>query len=559
MVSLSSRFLCVLIGLTVVIYQVQGDDFKEEIFIKPIPPTHLYVNFQFVTLVDSDSSFEHSHLAPRSLGEIISRFQVEELHLTLTEGQWRHHQWGYPVLDAAPGAELYAWFSPDVVDIDAQWKKLSATLSGLFCASLNFIDKTNTVSPQMTLWPTGAIKNSENVTSQLRYASLPREIVCTENLTPWKKLLPCESSRGFAALLNSRMIHNTNYHSVGVHVRNKCASKDCTETQLEIKQTVALVYDYKIINSVDWSLRKLFGQGLPGACPLASTSRIYVDLTSNSTQQFNLVPSPDSIITSTRGGVDSVLGTYDILPNGTMINIAARQVNYKPVVVTIPPPLHFNHYVLGYGREFGGIVTEIINNCWTPIQVVVLENAPWWLPIQLSSLRINGEAESDLVLSQYYSPGRSRQKPYHLELLLKLPPRSKTTITIDFEFVFLKWQEYPPDANHGFYIGSALISAKLPTARNYTSLPITGSTFDSVINASQLWYPFVFRSNGAMVSLPTPDFSMPYNVICLTCTVVALAFGPLHNICTKELVLKPMGTPVSLVQKVLSLFKRKKD
>jgi hypothetical protein len=36
-----------------------------------------------------------------------------------------------------------------------------------------------------------------------------------------------------------------------------------------------------------------------------------------------------------------------------------------------------------------------------------------------------------------------------------------------------------------------------------------------------------------LVNLPTPDFSMPYNVICLTCTVVALAFGPLHNITTK--------------------------
>lgn len=31
---------------------------------------------------------------------------------------------------------------------------------------------------------------------------------------------------------------------------------------------------------------------------------------------------------------------------------------------------------------------------------------------------------------------------------------------------------------------------------------------------------------------------MPYNVICLACTVVALAFGPLHNITTKRLVLE---------------------
>lgn len=427
---------------------------------------------------------EHSHLSPRSLGEIISRFQVEELHLTLTEGQWRHHQWGYPVLDAAPGAELYAWFSPDVRDIDTQWRKLSATLSGLFCASLNFIDNFNTVVPQMTLWPSGAFKNTHNVTSLLRYASLPREMVCTENLTPWKKLLPCESNRGFSALLNSRMIHNTNYHSIGVHVRKKCVSKECTETELEIKQTVALVYDYKIIESADWSFRRLFGQGLPGACPLSSSSKVYVDISSNSTQPFTLSPPPNDIVISNRGGSDVQLAVYNINADGQMINIFAKHDKANKLLVTTPPPLYFNRYVLGYGKEFGGIVTELVNNCWTSINVVVLENAPWWLPIQLSSLRINGEAESKLVLSQYYSPGRSRQKPYHLELLLKLPPRSTTTITVDFEFVFLKWQEYPPDANHGFYIGSALIAANLPTARNYTSLPITGSTFDSIVNAS---------------------------------------------------------------------------
>ncbi|CAH0592331.1 unnamed protein product [Chrysodeixis includens] len=538
---------------------VYCDDFKEEIFLKPLPPTHLYGYFQFVTLVNSETSSFHSHLAPRSLTEVISRFQVEELHLTLTEGQWRHHQWGYPVLDAAPGAELYAWFSPDVLDVDTQWKKLSSTLSGLFCASLNFIDNFNTVTPQMALWPMGAVKSGQNVTSQLRYASLPREIVCTENLTPWKKLLPCESSRGFSSLLNSRMIHNTNYHSIGVHVRKICKSNDCSETQLEIKQTVALVYDYDIINSNDWSFRKLFGQGLPGACPLSSESKIYIDVTSNDTQAYTLTPPPDSVIVSQRGGSDTKLAVYNIKADGQMINIGAKHNSKRDLPVSVPPPLHFNRYILGYGKEFGGIVTELTNNCWTSINVVVLENAPWWLPIQLSSLRVNGEAESSLVLSQYYSPGRSRQKPYHLELLIKLPPRSTTTVTIDFEFVFLKWQEYPPDANHGFYVGSALISANLPTARNYTSLPIGGTTFDSIVNASKQWYPIVFRTNGAMVSLPTPDFSMPYNVICLACTVVALAFGPLHNICTKELVLKPLGTPVSLTQKLFNLFKKKKD
>ncbi|XP_053610775.1 GPI transamidase component PIG-T [Plodia interpunctella] len=548
-----------LLVLMTCVIAAQTDDFKEEIFIKPLLPAHLYTHFQFITIIDDNSTFQHSHLSPRSLGEVISRFKVEELHLTLTEGQWRHHQWGYPVLDAAPGAELYAWFEPEVSNIDIQWRKLSATLSGIFCASLNFIDNFNTVVPRMALWPTGAVRTTHNITLRLRYSSLPREIVCTENLTPWKKLLPCESSKGFSALLNSRLIHNTNYHSIGVHVRKVCTNEDCTVTHFEMKQTVALVYDSKIINSIDWSFRKLFGQGLPGACPLSSASTIYVDVTSNDTQKFKLTPSPDSTVFSQRGGSETILAVYNIKPNDQLINIGAKYDITKNLLVTVPPPLYFTRYILGYGKEFGGIVTELVNNYWTAIDVVLLENAPWWLPIQLSSLRVNGEAESNLILSQFYSPGRSRQKPYHLELMLKLPPRSTTTITIEFEFVFLKWQEYPPDANHGFYIGSALITANLPTAKNYTSLPVTGTTFNSALNASKPWYPAIFRTNGGMVSLPTPDFSMPYNVICLACTVVALAFGPLHNICTKELVLKPIGSPLSLKQKIMNLFKRKID
>ena len=33
-----------------------------------------------------------------------------------------------------------------------------------------------------------------NISSlQLYYAAMPWETVCTENLTPWKKLLPCEA------------------------------------------------------------------------------------------------------------------------------------------------------------------------------------------------------------------------------------------------------------------------------------------------------------------------------------------------------------------------------
>ena len=57
---------------------------------------------------------------------------------------------------------------------------------------------------------------------------------------------------------------------------------------------------------------------------------------------------------------------------------------------------------------------------------------------------------------------------------------------------------------------------------------------------------------------------MPYNVICLTCTVVALAFGPLHNITTKQLKLSVLTSKSEKIKQLKEkylgfLFKRKNE
>lgn len=79
--------------------------------------------------------------------------------------------------------------------VDQVWTDLINVLSGMFCASLNFMDSKATVVPQYSFRPQGATSDVYNRfgTNLVRYAALPRENVCTENLTPWKKLLPCSS------------------------------------------------------------------------------------------------------------------------------------------------------------------------------------------------------------------------------------------------------------------------------------------------------------------------------------------------------------------------------
>lgn len=56
-----------------------------------------------------------------------------------------------------------------------------------------------------------------------------------------------------------------------------------------------------------------------------------------------------------------------------------------------------------------------------------------------------------------------------------------------------------------------------------------------------------------LMNLPVPDFSMPYNVICLTCTVIAIAFGSLHNFTTRKFVFMESKT---LKEKVLEGVKK---
>lgn len=511
---------------------------------------------------------EHTHLISRPIAELYLHYDIVELHVSLANGQWRYDTWGYPVIDSAPGgAEVWAWFNNgtegrrNADSIDVQFKKLCATLSGLLCASLSFIDKTNTQEPRHSFRPQFNVPASERENYAIRYSNLPHEVVCTENLTPWKKLLPCGKDMGFLSLFNSDYVHSTSYHAIGIHMRNLKNSRVGGGSTLQVKQTANFVFDQIQIGGKDWSLRKLFGTGFQGACPLAESTRLFVDIT-EAKKHFDFTPDFHDRIVSTRGGSETEMGVFNLTPEQTITHFAAvRKPDAKDVVPIIPPPpLTTMRYLLSVGQERGQIVTKLTNNHWSELQVVLLENIPWFVPIYLHTLKVT--TNKGVVIkptSIVYRPGKQRERPYELEVAIRLPTRSTVTVSIDFDYIFLKWQEYPPDANHGHYIGAATISANLPVARNYTSIPVDGLLFADSMNATRSGYFLQIHTEALLLTLPTPDFSMPYNVICLTCTVVALAFGPIHSITTKKIAIKDKKETGSLLTKLKRKFFSKKN
>ena len=58
-----------------------------------------------------------------------------------------------------------------------------------------------------------------------------------------------------------------------------------------------------------------------------------------------------------------------------------------------------------------------------------------------------------------------------------------------------------------------------------------------------------------LVNLPTPDFSMPYNVICLTCTVVAVCYGSFYNLLTRTFHIEEPSTG-GLAKRLANLIRR---
>lgn len=138
------------------------------------------------------------------------------------------------------------------------------------------------------------------------------------------------------------------------------------------------------------------------------------------------------------------------------------------------------------------------------------------------------------ITQTFYRPALDRERGTQLELLIDIPATSRLDLTYDFEKAVLRYTEYPPDANRGFDVAPAVIRVLSE-----------GST-----GGGQGEY---LRTTSLLLPLPTPDFSMPYNVIILTSTVIALGFGSIFNLLVRRFVLVeeiPAGPLAGVVAKV---------
>ncbi|KAL4865591.1 hypothetical protein BDV12DRAFT_147652 [Aspergillus spectabilis] len=539
-----------------------ASNYHENLLLQPLPPSSLLASFNFKSNT-TQTSFEQQHFRyfPRALGQILQHANTRELHLRFTTGRWDSESWGSRPWDGAKeggtGVELWAWIeAADEETAFSKWITLTQSLSGLFCASLNFIDSTRTTRPVASFEPVGDHSSSGNL--HLLHGTLPGEVVCTENLTPFLKLLPCKGKAGVASLLDGHKLFDAAWQSMSIDVRPVCPESG--ECLVQIDQTVDIVLDierskrprgnpiprpvpadklvcdtskpyhgrdtcYPLEKAADksWSISELFGRSISGSCTLADSADFNEEAVCLRISPIREVrPSPDSVETKFTNEF-----TRCFTPPSESFDLNVPEQAMAVIATNVPleqPVLHAERTIVGHGQERGGM-RIIFNNPSSEkvVDFIYFETLPWFLRPYIHTLQatVTGPDEvrqqvpaSEFIKETYYRPGIDRERGTQLELALSVPPASTVTLTYDFEKAILRYTEYPPDANRGFNVAPAVIKVAGPQSGN----------------------PIYIRTTSLLLPLPTPDFSMPYNVIILTSTVIALAFGSIFNLLVRRFV-----------------------
>jgi len=500
------------------------EQFDEKLTINTLQDGKVASKFTFTTLLkgalprnpktlEEEDESQHYTVFPLALGQILREYAVTELHLALNAGNWNYDRWGYPEeKGVGTGAELWAWIGDSATrTVDERWQGLRNALAGLFCASLGSLDELRTTSPAESFVPEGSLPLWD-ASHQVRHASLPSENVCTENLTPFLKLLPCKSLSGIASLLNPHRLFDADWHGMGVHVL--WHEGEGVEVRLTF-QTVSDPLRSAIGKKQDWSFQSLFDRTISRACPVAESSEINVFLPNNAV--YAIKPEPSTVIEN--------LATFDVRTLEAPLNVNliwAEPFTYPLEYQSQSIPFSVKRTLRGSSQAWGQLSVTITNHLQSEAHALYLETMPWLVQFYLHTLetRVNGVVEEGIISNLTYIPFVPHSRPTTLQALLSLPPKATVEITMDVTKAFLRYTEHPPDAQRGWDLPPAILT------------PVDLFKNGSVVSKRN---ERIYTST-LLVDLATPDFSMPYNVIIFTCSLIAFIFGTIFNLLTRKLV-----------------------
>ena len=168
--------------------------------------------------------------------------------------------------------------------------------------------------------------------------------------------------------------------------------------------------------------------------------------------------------------------------------------------------LRVDRSILGSGQIEGRLLIELKNLDYEKtVKIATYTDVTPWYMRAFGHTMVTNQLDNEKALQHVrFIPAMQHGRPNMIVVKdLEIPPRQLYQIEIYFEKVFLHVSDFPPDADHPLEV--------------FAGWAVLADTNDTV------W------GNGLLVDMPKPDFSMPFNVITLTSTVLAFLFGSIFN------------------------------
>jgi phosphatidylinositol glycan class T len=501
--------------------------FEEQLSLKELGNSDILADLRFTITFQSTNggSAEELDHVPWVVRNIFDKYDLATLHISLTQGFWRSNLWGnQPQPQVPTGATFFARFNGNATIIDERWNSLVNLFNGMFCTS--FLD----MHPTMTSSPSLLFGKEQD--GQWRYGASSGEPVCTENFKPWKQMLPCKRD-GFVALLEPRHLYSANFHSIFLHAERKADSS----WSLQLGSNVVVDAKTALLGDKSWTIYSVFGKKLLEKCVVAETSKVFVDTPANR----NVTPSADKSTTCDGRILNEYIIDSDFKgPFALKVKRSSEDTTGTPIEEG--PSIHT--FAQNTNQNGGTITSRLKNFGDNAYNGVYVHMIPWNIRIFTHTISYKCDTTkitpTPQITNQKFSLAKDRIKPLLMEFAITLPAQSSCQISFHYETAHMRLNEYPPDSNNGVYMpGPTVVLKKLGnTAQPKDCQPQRRISLvkeaDTVLHGEPL-----------LVLLPVPDFSMPFNVLCFVCTIIAFFFGPVHTMTTRIFVPLPANMPAT--------------
>ena len=133
------------------------------------------------------------------------------------------------------------------------------------------------------------------------------------------------------------------------------------------------------------------------------------------------------------------------------------------------------------------------------------------------------------------SPAVPPRAPHRLEWRVTLPPYGSALLSLQLRRPLLPVELLPSDASRGLDLGAAAVRYRVhrPTGQPAAAAAAAAAAAPGSMPAAAE-APRLLFTESALLQLPLADQSMPFNVISLTSTLVALFAGSMFNLLTRR-------------------------